>query len=348
MRNIITEGKENIPRFNTTRARTNHIKRKSSSELNGHTPLRSRQQRVSQCKLKKNEMSMETSTLSMENEEFSFKRLQEMALSMEKVNKHMFKAPDQLLDHFPQEKTIEPKYIPCTPPRKNVPMRKAPHTICSGRGRSNSLAQAKGFNRSSTGERCPNHSLERAKSTPKIRNDEPQVSRSTTEPQVYRSTNVARKQWHLPHHQQIPTQRTMSSRKTTKINSKIFQFNPRKVHQDVQATDSSNASVQNIANWLSDDPFEKKKQIFIRKGDQITAKADAFEHREVLEMQRHNKKESRVQRERQHFPEGKVSQRKDWLQSAFGENMEEDKEGNQTSSVLDKMKIFESSLNSKR
>lgn len=300
---------------------------------------------------------MEMSTSSMENEEFSFKRLQEMAFSMEKVNKHMFKAPDQLLDHFPQEKIIEPKYIPCTPPRKIAPIRNAPHTICSGRVRSNSLAPAKGFNRSSTGERCQNHSSERANSTPKIRNDEPQVfrsttdhqvSRSTTEPQVYRSTNVARKQWHLPHHQQIPTQRTMSSHKTTKINSKIFQFNPRKVHQDVQATDSSNASVQNIANWLSDDPFEKKKQILIRKGDQITAKAHAFEHREVLQMRRQIKKESRVQRERQHFPEGKVSQGKDWLQNAFGESMEEDKEGYQTSSVLDKTKMFESSFNSKR
>ena len=34
---------------------------------------------------------METSTSSMENEEFSFKRLQEMAFTMEKVNKHMLR-----------------------------------------------------------------------------------------------------------------------------------------------------------------------------------------------------------------------------------------------------------------
>ena len=47
--------------------------------------------RDSQLKLKKNEVSMETSTSSMENEEFSFKRLQEMAFTMEKVNKHMLR-----------------------------------------------------------------------------------------------------------------------------------------------------------------------------------------------------------------------------------------------------------------
>ena len=47
--------------------------------------------RKSQLKLKKNEVSMETSTSSMENEEFSFKSLQEMAFTMEKVNFDMLR-----------------------------------------------------------------------------------------------------------------------------------------------------------------------------------------------------------------------------------------------------------------
>ena len=252
--------------------------------------------------------------------------------------------PHQALDSFPREKKVEPRHIPCTPPRKSTPVKSAPHTLCLGRARSNSISQyTLGSNRSKTVEGYANLSSVRAKSTPKRRNEEPH--------QVPRVTNVlvARKPSQHTYRQRSTPQRTMSSYKTSRINSNGFQFNPRKINkEDVQATDSSNASVENIAKWLTDDPFQKRKQILIRKGDQISVKAQAFEEREVLQMQSQTKIGSRVQRERQHFPEGKVSQGKDWLQNAFGESMEEDKEGDESSSVLDKRNMFESSFNRKR
>ena len=130
---------------------------------------------------------------------------------------------------------------------------------------------------------------------------------------------------------------------TTTFNPSRFKFVPKIHRQEVQATDDRNASVQKISQWLSDDPFDKKKQVVIRKGEQIANKSRAFEHDELLHSMA-NKKESRVQREKQHFPEGKVSQGKSWLQKAFGEGEEEVEE---VSSVIEKQRMIQNAFKRK-
>jgi hypothetical protein len=57
-----------------------------------------------------------------------------------------------------------------------------------------------------------------------------------------------------------------------------------------------------------------------------------------------NKKETRVEREKEHFPVGKVSQGKNWLQSAFGEKKVEEEE---LSSVLAKQRMIENAFKKK-
>ena len=331
MRNIIIEGKEN--RFNAS----SHMNERSSCS---GAPLKSRGQGHSRMRDKESDL-MDNSA---DSEDFSFKRLKEMAFSMEKQNKNTFKAPTQLLDQYPKETKSESTSIQHTPPRDSISMRKAPHTICSERVRPSSFIPAQRFNRTNSIEAYPSQiSSIRASSTPKTRNNEPIA------PPL--RISVAKNLLQQTHQHNYTFQRTMSSHKTTKLNPNKFQFKPRKFYrEDVEATDSSNASVQKLANWLSDDPFEKKKQILIRKGDQISVKAAAFEERDVLRIQRQNKDQSRMQREKHHFPEGKVSQGKDWLQKAFGESRKEgnEEDTDQGSFVSDKKKIFESSIGRKR
>jgi hypothetical protein len=73
--------------------------------------------------------------------------------------------------------------------------------------------------------------------------------------------------------------------------------------EEVEATDNSMASVQKLSQWLSDDPFQRKKQITIRKSEQVAHKSRAFESDEILKtlVGGSNKKETRVEREKEHL-----------------------------------------------
>jgi hypothetical protein len=141
--------------------------------------------------------------------------------------------------------------------------------------------------------------------------------------------------------------------KNTKFNNPSrFQFKPKIKKEEVQATNNSIASVQKLSKWLSDDPFDKRKTIHIRKGEGVANKSRAFEHEELVNGKLRMKKESRVQQERQYFPEGKVSQSKDWLQNrAFGEKKEGedvDEKDDQHLGVMEKRKLIESAFKKKQ
>lgn len=120
-----------------------------------------------------------------------------------------------------------------------------------------------------------------------------------------------------------------SSAKTTTFNPQKYRFGTKVKKEEVQATDETHASVQKLSQWLSDDPFEKKKTIVVRRGMHIIQKSRAFEQNQVGKLvdSVQNKNMSRVEKERQHFPQGKVSQGKSWLKSAFGEE-KKDSENN--------------------
>uniref|UniRef100_A0A7S3PYR9 Uncharacterized protein n=1 Tax=Chaetoceros debilis TaxID=122233 RepID=A0A7S3PYR9_9STRA len=128
------------------------------------------------------------------------------------------------------------------------------------------------------------------------------------------------------------------------FNPNRFKFTNKIRKEEVQATDETIASVKKLSQWLGDDPFEKKKQIVIRKGEQISKKAQAFEHEELLNCATRRKDISKVQNDRQHFPEGKVSQGKSWLKSAFGESEEEDCKNEPNDSVFERKRILETSF----
>lgn len=121
---------------------------------------------------------------------------------------------------------------------------------------------------------------------------------------------------HLPSTK--PNSTSFPSRSATTnvtFNPHRYKFGPTVKKEEVEATDNSMASVQKLSQWLSDDPFQKKKQITIRKSEQVAHKSRAFESDEVLKtlVGGKNKKETRVEREKEHFPAGKVSQGKNWL-----------------------------------
>ena len=118
------------------------------------------------------------------------------------------------------------------------------------------------------------------------------------------------------------------------FNPNRYRFMPKIKKEEVEATDNKNASVQKISEWLGNDPFGNKKQILIRQEAKIMIKAKAFEHEEVFQMRN---KDVVSGKELRHFPVGKVSQGKKWLQSAFGETKEED----DSSSVSMKKKKYE-------
>mmetsp|Transcript_11270 Transcript_11270/g.16454 ORF Transcript_11270/g.16454 Transcript_11270/m.16454 type:complete len:127 (-) Transcript_11270:19-399(-) len=73
--------------------------------------------------------------------------------------------------------------------------------------------------------------------------------------------------------------------------------------EDVEATDETVASVKKLSQWLSDDPFEKKKIVAIRRGAKIARKSRAFETDD-------GRKESRIQREQKYFPMDVTEKRK--------------------------------------
>jgi hypothetical protein len=136
---------------------------------------------------------------------------------------------------------------------------------------------------------------------------------------------------------------TQTPKKGTPFDPNMYKLTPKIRKEEVQATDNSHASVQKLSQWLADDPFEKKKQIIIHKGEQIAHKAKIFENEEavhgVIE-----KKQTRVEREREYFRQGGVSEGKQWLRNAFGSNPQDNMNTDvkeEELSVLHKKRMFE-------
>ena len=118
-----------------------------------------------------------------------------------------------------------------------------------------------------------------------------------------------------------------------------YRFKPRIKKEDVQATDNSKASVQKLAKWLSDDPFEKQKLREIRKGATVYKKSQAFEDKEcsILVKEVISSQSSR-----------KVEERRAWLNSAFEKKPQDETESNVSMSVSDKKKWLEQAFANKK
>jgi len=86
--------------------------------------------------------------------------------------------------------------------------------------------------------------------------------------------------------------------------------------QEVQATNDTNASVHKLAQWLADDPFEKRKNLGVRKGSRILAKSRIFEPDQVSPKAARDFVDVSID----------VSGKKDWLKGAFERKEVEDEE----------------------
>jgi hypothetical protein len=122
-----------------------------------------------------------------------------------------------------------------------------------------------------------------------------------------------------------------------------YKFGPKIKKEEVQATDESIASVQKLSQWLSNDPFDERKKAIVRKGVQIAKKSRAFEADDFLR-DSSGRKLSRVEREKEHFRDGTVSQGKSWLKNAFGEGKEEEED---LSGVLEKQRMIQNAFKKK-
>ena len=118
-----------------------------------------------------------------------------------------------------------------------------------------------------------------------------------------------------------------------------YRFKPRIKKEDVQATDNSKASVQKLAKWLSDDPFEKQKLREIRKGATVYKKSQAFEDKDcsILVKETMSTQQS-----------GKVEERRAWLNSAFEKKPQNETDSNASMSVSDKKKWLEQAFAKKK
>jgi len=226
--------------------------------------------------------------------------------SFKKLKEKAQNGPNTPLRNKTTSTTPAPKTPMRTPAKRSIPM--TPQSIGS-----------------KTKSRCctplPPH-------IPMPMNSSSQFSRSTLQKTIHKGQEVS------------TPNKSVAVTAGTAFNPNRFKFGPKVKKEEVQATDDTNASVQKISQWLSDDPFGKKKQVVIRRGMQIVQKSRAFEQDQVLKhMVGGNRKESRVEREKEHFPQGKVSQGKNWLKGAFGEGKEEEVQ-EEVSGVLAKQKMI--------
>jgi len=102
---------------------------------------------------------------------------------------------------------------------------------------------------------------------------------------------------------------------------KLNRFKPRVKKDEVKATDEKIASVQKLAEWLQDDPFEQRKLCSIRKGAQVIEKSRAFESDTSVVVAKDKDAEELAQ-------QGSVADRQKWLRSAFkdGDDGEDEEE----------------------
>jgi hypothetical protein len=245
-----------------------------------------------------------------DSEDYSFKKLKEKAQN----------GPNTPLRNKSTSTTsaTAPKTPMRTPAKRSIPM--TPQSIGS-----------------KTKSRCltplPPH-------IPMPMNSSSQFSRSTLQKTIHKGQEVSTPNKGVAVTAGTAPNKSVAVSAGTAFNPNRFKFGPKVKREEVQATDNTHASVQKISQWLSDDPFEKKKQVVIRRGMQIVQKSRAFEQDQVLKhMDGGNRKETRVEREKEHFPQGKVSQGKNWLKSAFGEGKEEEVQ-EEVSGVLAKQKMI--------
>ena len=197
----------------------------------------------------------------------------------------------------------------------------------------------------------PNKSNNKAKVVSK--NDSHCVSNPTTP--AKRTTSLPKTPIHDPKRVTVPSRvgttfstpkksaTPVPSSKGTPFDPNKYKFTPKIRKEEIQATDNSHASVHKLSQWLANDPFDKKKQIVIHKGEQIADKARVFENEGAV----HGiieKKQSRVDREREYFRQGGVSEGKQWLRNAFGSSSHDhvnDDVKEEELGVLDKKRMFE-------
>ena len=338
------------------------------------------------------------------NEDFSFEKLKQKALGMEKAaggKKIILPCPQEQRVHCKKEEEEEEEDFsfeslkqkalkaPSTPIRKrNNNNRIAPHTICARPRRSHGLPTYNASSLSFTPRSNINMSSStlpltpRSNSTPKERSQHfsanggnGNVKNFQSETKTFGHHTFCEKSrrslgsgssgitpsvlFHSHRSHSTPKNRAKEGSndnslqtnlkgemKTSTFNLNRFQFKPKIKKEEVQATNDSIASVQKLSKWLSDDPFDKKKQLMIRKGEQIANKSKAFEHEELVNGKLNFSKQSRAQREKHYFPTGKVSQNKDWLQNrAFGDgsNKKCDDRG-ENCGVMGKKQLIESAL----
>ena len=284
----------------------------------------------------------------VDEEDFSFQKLKQKAVGMEAASiqktgnkkgnndRHNSNEINEEVEDFSfanlrqkalmttPSKRLGGKTITPSTPFRNISYKKtqhrvAPHTIC-GKGcrpTSNIIAP------------IPFSLQNRSNSAPKTR------------PQVELDVNIGSKTL-----VNVPEKKNHSTSKSS-FNPNRFQFKPKIKKEEIQATNDTHASVKKLSQWLSDDPFEKKKQLLIRKGEQIANKARIFETEEVLNETLQVNCQSRAQRERQYFPEGKVSNGKDWLKNhAFGDKTKshDSDDSDQNCGVMEKKKQIEAAL----
>jgi len=252
---------------------------------------------------------------SNENEDFSFQKLKDKALDVER------NGPATPIQRIKKNRC---HHTPIKTPTRNTPSRiiSAPHTVC-GKSQHRPLAPL---------PQLPSLYNTRSRSAPRKRLDDNEQ---------YNHKNNSTSKSHIE-------KATAPLKGTTTFNKNKFQFKPKIKKEEVQATNDSIASVQKLSKWLSDDPFDKKKQLHIRKGEKIATKSKLFEIEELVSGHL-SKKESRVKREMLYFPEGKVSKNKDWLQQAFGEGKKEQDAcvEDQSLSIIEKKKLIESAFKKK-
>lgn len=273
----------------------------------------------------------------IDKEDFSFQKLKQKAVGMEasSIKKNGHKINEEVEDFSfanlrqkalmttPSKRLGGKTIAPSTPFRnssyKKSQHRVVPHTICGKGCRPTSSIIAP----------IPFSLQNRSNSAPKTR------------PRVELDVNIGSKT-----SVNVSEKKNHSTSKST-FNPNRFQFKPKIKKEEIQATNDTHASVKKLSQWLSDDPFEKKKQLLIRKGEQIANKAKIFEAEEVLNETLQLNCQSRAQRERQYFPEGKVSNGKDWLKNhAFGDKTKshDSDDSDQNCGVMEKKKQIEAAL----
>lgn len=139
--------------------------------------------------------------------------------------------------------------------------------------------------------------------------DEKQASVNQLSEWLANETTKKNKKPPVHHHRPLTTGGQTSNNHPVRFATK-----PRIKRSDVEATDDKRVSVKTLSSWMSDDPFEQKKNLrIVRTGHNVIVKSRVFE------------KDMELQADRQcDIRPGSVEERLVWLSGAFKHESEED------------------------